>query len=64
MPEGIGETKNSLHKHLEKAMNLLQRKESDYYDWVINHLFSFADEVNKMESESRLSHNKANLLRP
>lgn len=64
MPEVIDETKKSLHKHLEKAMNLLQRKENDYYDGVINHLFNFADEVNKMESESRLSHNKANLLRP
>lgn len=44
--------------------NLFQRKENDYYDGIINHLYNFADEVNKMESESRLSHNKANLLRP
>jgi NTE family protein len=59
-----GEIKNSLHKHLEKAMNLLQRKEHNYYDEVINHLYNFTAEVDKMESEGRLSQFNANLLRP
>ena len=59
-----GEIKNSLHKHLEKAMNLFQRKEHNYYDEVINHLYNFAAEVDKMESEGRLSQFNANLLRP
>ena len=64
-PSGVSEdTKNSLRMHLEKAMDLLQRKRDDYYDGVINHLYNFAAEVDKMESEGRLSRKKANLLRP
>lgn len=64
LPEVSNETKNILGNHLEKARNLLQGKEYDYYDGVINHLNDFAAEVDKMESEGVISHNKANLLRP
>ncbi len=63
-PQDLGKTKNSLHKHLEKAKELLQRKENDYYQEVMNSLYEFADEVNRMESEGELSQNNANLLRP
>lgn len=55
---------NTLHKHLEKAKELLQRKENDYYQEVMNRLYDFIDEVNKMESDGQLNQNKANLLRP
>ncbi len=58
------ETKNNLRNHLDKAMKVLQREGFDYYDGVINHLYNFAAEVDKMELEDRLSHRKANLLRP
>ncbi len=64
LPRVSNDTENILRNHLEKARNLLQDKEYDYYDGVINHLYDFAAEVDKMESEGRLSHNKANLLRP
>jgi NTE family protein len=64
LPEDANEAKNSLPKHLEKAMDLLQSKENYYYDGVINHLYNFTDEVAKMESEGRLSQSEANLLRP
>jgi predicted acylesterase/phospholipase RssA len=57
-------TKNSLHKHLEKANELLQRKENDYYQEIMNHLYDFADEVNRMELDGELSQDNANLLRP
>ena len=63
-PQDLGKTKNSLHKHLEKANELLQRKENDYYQEVMNRLYEFADEVNRMESEGELTQNNANLLRP
>ena len=63
-PRISDETKNSLRNHLDKAMNLLLREEYGYYDGIINHLYNFAAEVDKMELEGRLSHNKANLLRP
>ena len=63
LPGVSNETKNILRNHLEKARNHLE-KEYDYYDGVINHPYNFAAEVDKMESEGRLSHNKANLLRP
>jgi len=49
---------------LEKANELLQRKENDYYQEVMNRLYEFADEVNRMESEGELTQNNANLLRP
>ena len=64
LPKVLYETKKSLHKHLEKAKELLQRKENDYYQEVMNHLYDFIDEVNKMESHGQLSQNNANLLRP
>jgi hypothetical protein len=57
-------TKNSLRKYLEKAKELLERKENDYYQGIMNQLYDFIDEVNKMESDGLLSQNKANLLRP
>ena len=57
-------TKNSLHKHLEKAKELLQRKENDYYQEIMNHLYDFADEISRMESDGELSQDNANLLRP
>ena len=58
------ETTNSLRGHLEKASELLRSKENYIYQEVINHLYDFADEVNKRESNHQLSHSKANLLRP
>ena len=58
------ETTNSLRRHLEKASELLQSKENYTYQEVINHLYDFADEVNKRESNHQLSHSKADLLRP
>jgi hypothetical protein len=30
----------------------------------MNHLYDFADDVNRMESDGELSHDNANLLRP
>jgi NTE family protein len=57
-------TKNILSKHLEKAKESLQNKESDYYQEVTNHLYTFIDEVNKMESDNKLTQQNANLLRP
>jgi NTE family protein len=57
-------TKNSLHKHLEKAKELLKSKENDNYQEIMNHLYDFADDVNRMESDGELSHDNANLLRP
>jgi hypothetical protein len=64
LPGVSNATKNILKNHLKEARNLLEEKECDYYDGVINHLYNFAAEVDKMESEGRLSQNKANLLRP
>jgi len=57
------DTKNILRNHLDKAMKVLH-EEYNYYDEAINHLYNFAAEVDKMELEGRLSHKKANLLRP
>jgi hypothetical protein len=57
-------TKNILSKHLEKAKESLQNKESNYYQEVTNHLYTFRDEVNKMESDNKLTQQNANLLRP
>ena len=57
-------TKNRLHKHLEKAKELLKSKENDNYQEIMNHLNDFADDVNRMESDGELSHDNANLLRP
>ena len=57
-------TKNILSKHLEKAKESLQNKENDYYQEVTNHLYAFIDEVNKMESENKLTAQHANLFRP
>lgn len=59
----MNEIKNTLSSHLEQAKKMLKEK-YDYYEGAINHLHNFADEVDKMESEGRLSRNKANLLRP
>jgi hypothetical protein len=64
LPHVSDKTKNSLHKHLEKAKELFDRKENDYYREIMNHIYDFIDEVDKMESEGQLSQNKANLLRP
>jgi 23S rRNA C2498 (ribose-2'-O)-methylase RlmM len=58
------ETKNSLRERLEKARELLQSKENYSYQEVMNHLYDFADEVNRRESNHQLSRSKANLLRP
>jgi|SRR5215211_1978751 len=58
------ETKSSLREHLEKARELLQSKENYPYQEVMNHLYGFADEVNRRESNRQLSHGRANLLRP
>ncbi|MGA7368590.1 MAG: hypothetical protein WBX01_05625 [Nitrososphaeraceae archaeon] len=58
LPRVSDETRKRLDEHLEKA-----REEHDYCK-AIDHLYDFADEVDKMESEGKLSHNKANLLRP
>jgi hypothetical protein len=59
------ETTISLRGHLEKAASeLLRSKENYIYQEVINHLYDFADEVNKRESNHQLSHSKADLLRP
>lgn len=63
-PRFSDDTKNSLRNHLDKAMKALQTEEYNYYDGAINHLYNFAAEVDKMELEGRLSHKKANLLRP
>jgi NTE family protein len=57
-------TKNRLSKHLEKAKEFLQNKENYYYQEVMNHLYDFIDEVNRMESDGNLTPNNANLLRP
>jgi predicted acylesterase/phospholipase RssA len=57
-------TKNILSKHLEKAKESLQSKENDYYQEVMNHLYGFIDEVNRMESDKKLTEQNANLLRP
>jgi hypothetical protein len=57
-------TKNSLSKHLEKAKEFLQSKENYYYQEVMNHLYEFIDEVNRMESDDTLTPDNANLLRP
>lgn len=58
------ETKNSLHEHLERAMELLRSKENYSYQEVMNYLYNFADEVSERELNHQLSHSKANLLRP
>jgi NTE family protein len=61
----FGHAKNSLRKHLERAMDLLQKgKYNYYYEGVINHLYDFAAEVDRMESDGRLSSEQANLFRP
>ena len=57
-------TKNSLSKHLEKSKELLQSKENYSYPAIMNHLYDFIDEVNRMESDGHLTPNNANLLRP
>lgn len=44
------ETKFNLNNHLQQAKKMLQRENYDYYEGVINHLYNFADEVDKMES--------------
>lgn len=36
----------------------------DNYEEVINHLYDFAAEVGRMESDGRLSSKQANLFRP
>ena len=59
----MSEIKNTLSSHLDQAKKML-KENYDYHKGVIDHLHNFADEVDKMESEGRLSHNKANLLRP
>ena len=64
LPQVSDKTKNSLHKHLEEANELLQRKENNYYQETMIYLYDFVEEVNKMESDGQLSKNKANLLRP
>jgi NTE family protein len=64
LPQVSDKTKNILHKDLEKAKELLDRKENDYYQQVVNRLYDFIDKVNTAESDGQLSHNKANLLRP
>ena len=57
-------TKNILSKHLEKAKESLQKKENDFYQEVMNHLYEFVNEVNKMELDNKLSEQDANLFRP
>ena len=56
--------KSRLHSHLEQAGDLLEKKKNNYYQEVMRHLYDFTDEVNKLESDSKLSRNQANLLRP
>ena len=56
--------KNILSKHLEKAKESLQNKENDFYQEVMNHLYEFVNEVNKMELDNKLSEQNANLFRP
>ena len=63
-PQVSDDTKNSLQNHLDRAMKVIQTEKYDYYDEVNNHLYNFAAEVDKMELEGRISHKKANLLRP
>jgi soluble cytochrome b562 len=58
LPRVSDETGKRLDEHLEKA-----REEHDYCK-AINHLYDSTDEVDKTGSEGKLSHNKANLLRP
>lgn len=57
-------TKNILSKHLEKAKESLQNKENYEYTQVMNHLYAFMEEVNRMESDKKLNQMNANLLRP
>ena len=57
-------TKSRLHSHLEQAGDLLEKKKNNYYQEVMRHLYDFTDEVNKLESDGKLSRNQANLLRP
>jgi hypothetical protein len=57
-------TKSRLHSHLEQAEDLLKKKENNYYQEVMRHIYDFTDEVNQLESDSQLNMNQANLLRP
>ena len=55
--------KNSLRKHLKKAMNLLQGEQYHHCGGIINILYDFATEVDKLKLYGRSSSKRANLLR-
>ena len=67
-PTLASELSNSLRAHLEKALSKVVqgKKNHNYssYEEIMSHLYDFADEVNKKESNHQLGSAEANLLRP